>query len=426
MRDVLAVALPVAILFAAALARGDESRPEEPRPISLDEAVKLSLARNPTAKQVEADVRKAEALVEQARASSLPTVAANATYTRLDSDREFGGRVIASANQLSANVVLSVPIVAPRAWMQWSHASDAAEVARLGAVDARRQLAVGVARAYLAVVAQKRVIVATEHALAAAKAHADFAAQRLVGGVGNRIDDIRAKQELATNQSRLYAAQAGLVKTREALGVLVGEEKPVDVTDGVSLQDPPPLASALHESAKRSDVRTAQMRVRAAEATVRHGWADYMPSLSAVGQPFYQEPPTLTFPQTGWQAQILFTLPLFDGGARYGAKHERDANASAARAQLDGAMKVARAEVRSAYEAVRRADEALSAGREAAKLANEAMELATTAYRAGATTNLELIDATRRVHDAETAAVVAEDAARQARLDLLAACGRFP
>ena len=39
---------------------------------------------------------------------------------------------------------------------------------------------------------------------------------------------------------------------------------------------------------------------------------------------------------------------------------------------------------------------------------------------------LEVIDAERRSRDAETAAVVAEDAARQARLDLLAASGRFP
>lgn len=48
------------------------------------------------------------------------------------------------------------------------------------------------------------------------------------------------------------------------------------------------------------------------------------------------------------------------------------------------------------------------------------------AYRAGATTNLEVIDAERRACDAQVQAVLAEDAARQARLDLLVASGRFP
>ena len=48
------------------------------------------------------------------------------------------------------------------------------------------------------------------------------------------------------------------------------------------------------------------------------------------------------------------------------------------------------------------------------------------AYQAGATGNLEVIDAERRARDADNAAVVAEDAVRQARLDLLAATGHFP
>jgi outer membrane protein len=43
----------------------------------------------------------------------------------------------------------------------------------------------------------------------------------------------------------------------------------------------------------------------------------------------------------------------------------------------------------------------------------------------GATTNLEVIDAQRVARDAETAAAIAEDALRRARLDLLIALGRF-
>ena len=45
---------------------------------------------------------------------------------------------------------------------------------------------------------------------------------------------------------------------------------------------------------------------------------------------------------------------------------------------------------------------------------------------AGANTNIEVIDAERTALDANTNAAVAEDAARQARFDLLAASGRFP
>ena len=82
--------------------------------------------------------------------------------------------------------------------------------------------------------------------------------------------------------------------------------------------------------------------------------------------------------------------------------------------------------MRIAFEAMRRSDEALVAARDAARLSREALELAGVAYRAGATTNLEVVDAERRAQDAEIAAAVAEDTSRQTRLDLLASCGRFP
>ena len=52
--------------------------------------------------------------------------------------------------------------------------------------------------------------------------------------------------------------------------------------------------------------------------------------------------------------------------------------------------------------------------------------VADTAYRAGATSNLEVIDAQRRARDARASANSADDAAREARLNLLIASGRFP
>ncbi|HUJ28483.1 MAG TPA: TolC family protein, partial [Myxococcales bacterium] len=86
----------------------------------------------------------------------------------------------------------------------------------------------------------------------------------------------------------------------------------------------------------------------------------------------------------------------------------------------------ARSDVRTAFEEVRRADEGLISARQAAKLAREALEMTTLAYREGATNDLEVVDAERRARDADTAALSAEDASRQARIDLLAASGRFP
>ncbi|HWT86868.1 MAG TPA: TolC family protein, partial [Myxococcales bacterium] len=152
----------------------------------------------------------------------------------------------------------------------------------------------------------------------------------------------------------------------------------------------------------------------------------YMPLLSAVAQPFYNSPSTSTVPETGWQAQLVLSIPLFDGGFRYGARRERSALFEESKAQLEGLLRQARSEVRASFDSVRGADDSLRSARRAASLARQALDMSMLAYREGATNDLEVVDAERRARDADVVALVAEDTARQARIDLLAASGRFP
>jgi outer membrane protein TolC len=421
------LAVPVFVsspLFFASNASAEEG-PAAPR-ISLQEAVKRSIERNPSAIIAEQEVRRAEALVREARSSSLPTLYGNGTYTHLDGDRTLNGNVVAGQDQLNANLLLTVPIVNPKAWANWSHSSDNVDVAKANHADTRRVVATNVARAYLAVITQKRVLEVSERARDAAKAHYEYAHQRFAGGVGNRIDEVRAAQELASDEAQVQLARSGVAKTREALGVVVGVDGPLDAMEDSGLAEPPPLAAALGDTTKRADIIALEHRAQAADHTVRDSWTDYSPYLTGLLQPFYQNPPTLTMPRTGWQAQLVLTLPLYDGGLRYGQKKEREVNAAEARATIDGTLRQAKADVRAAFVAMQRADDGLRAARDAAALAKQAFELAEIAYRAGATTNIEVIDAERRSRDADTSVAIAEDTARQARLDFLVASGRFP
>jgi outer membrane protein TolC len=105
---------------------------------------------------------------------------------------------------------------------------------------------------------------------------------------------------------------------------------------------------------------------------------------------------------------------------------ERRAALVQAQAQLENTARQAGAEVRASIQQLQRADEALKAAREAEQEAASALALAEAVFKAGGVTNLEVIDAERRERDAQTAVALAENTARQARLELLAASGRFP
>jgi outer membrane protein TolC len=290
-------------------------------------------------------------------------------------------------------------------------------------------VAVATARAYLAVVAQHRVITANENARNTAQAHYDYAHTRFAGGVGRSIDEVRAEQELRTNEVNVEGAYAALVHAKEALGVLIAADGPVDTVNDVALGQPESLDAALNDArTQRADVKALQTRVAAGERVVKDDWVYYAPILSAVGEPFYQHGvfPQGVYPQFGWQASLILTLPLYDGGLRTGLAREHDVLVTESRANLDLAQRQAQSDVRAAFDGMVHADKALIAARAAAELARRALELANVAYKAGATSNLEVIDASRESRAADTAAAQSEDLARQARLDLLAASGRFP
>jgi outer membrane protein TolC len=396
--------------------------------ISLTEAVRRALARNPTALVAREESNRAQALLLEARSGSLPSLVGSAMLLRLNANRvadEYGSQVVTNPmNQQSGNLLLSQPLVAPRAWTLWSEASVSLRATRASEEDTRRTLAVSVARAYLAIISFKRQVDISARAVANDGSHYGYTHTRFAGGVGTRVDEVRAAQQLATDESLLSSTITALVRAREALSILVADHRPVDTLDDLAL--PGGDDDFDRAASRRQDVRAAHERAMAAEKVRKDSWTDFMPTIAGQFQPFFQNPPTSSTPETGWQAALVLTFPLIEGGLRRGQMRERDALLAEARAQYDGLLRQTRSDLRIAVEEIRRADEALCSSGAAAELAQQGLDLANLAYRAGATTNIEVIDAERRARDADTALVVAEDDVRQARLDLLVAAGQFP
>lgn len=397
-----------------------------PPAVTLDQAVERALSHNPTMAIALDEVHRASALLRQAQAGYIPTLTANGSYTRLDANRILNGKVIAGQDQLAANLTLAVPLIAAHAWTQSRHARDTRETTQLSAADTRRLVAVATARAYLAIVTQRSLLAAAENARDTALAHAEFAHARFAGGIGTRLDEVRAEDEHQTDVAQVAAVRVAVRRAQEALGVMVASDGPLDAAAPPVMAPIPPLDEALSDAASRSDVRASEARERAARRVVKDAWADYMPYLYGVFEPFYQNPPTLVQPLSGWQAGLILSLPIYDGGLRYGQQRERQALLGEASSAREGTLRQARADVRAAFEEMHGADESLAAARKAAALTHQALDLANLAYKAGAATNLEVTDAERSARDADVQVALAEDSAREARLDLLSSTGRFP
>ncbi len=402
------------------------ARLDAPEPVTFDDAVKRALEFNTNAVIAAQEVVRAQGLMGQARAAALPVVSLGGSYTYLDHDRVLNGSVFQSGQVLQGTAGVAVPLVAFSRWYAWAHGVEGVDVASLSEADVRRTVAITAARTYLTVVAAKRTIDVSENAVKVGRAHEEFALARRKGGVGNELEVKRAEQERWAAEVQLQAAYSLLAHSREALGVSCGANGPLDALGVPPVKYYPDLAQADAAVKDRQDVKAAAGRAHLADAVWTDSWTDYLPVLAGTFQGYVQTNAIMPTPPSGYVAQLVAAWPIFEGGLRPAQAKERGALAREAEESLRGVIRQARSDVRISFESMRFAYAAYDAARRGAESAAVALDLASQAYRAGATSNLDVIDAERRARDAATTAVIAEDAVRQANLDLLSAAGRFP
>jgi outer membrane protein len=426
--------LPGVVGIAVFLVSGWGSAPASGQTIdaiTFEEAVRRAIANNPTIQQAAAGILRAEALLQQTRALSLPSVDAALSTRVIGPVPEFSGESIVPRSQLNASLGFAVPVLQPVQWAQRTQAADQVVVSQRTSDDLRREVAVATAQAYLAIITQRRVLELNERARENARAHFDYSRQRYEGGLGSRLNALRAQQELSTDEARVEEAGLAVRRAQEALGVLVASDGPVDAAGDPSFELPEDSLSQTGVAEKealtwRTDVRLFAARESAAQRVLTDSWREYLPSVTTLFQPQLLTPSGLFAPSRSWSLSFVASVPIFEAGERRGRARERQALLDSVRAERADVERQATSEVRTAREAVRRTERALERARSAAQQALEVVRITDVAFREGATTNIEVIDAQRQARDAETAAAIADDAVRRARLELLVATGRFP
>ena len=393
--------------------------------VTFEDAIKRAVTSHPTVRQAAADVLRAQAVLQQVRARSRPAADASFSTNVIEPVTSFGGQNIVPRTQTLTTASLTVPVFTPVGWAERNQAADQVTVSVRTQADARRAIATAAGEAYLAVIAARRIVELNERTRDTARAHYDYANQRLQGGIGSRLNALRAQEEFSGSEARVEEARLALRRAQEALGVLITADRPVDASNEPVFALPGDATTdALIRG--RQDVQVIAAREAAAVRVASDSWKDRLPSVTAVVTPQGLAPAGLFADAQSWRASVLFSVPLFDAGQRSGRARERQAFVDVARAERDNVERQAASEIRVAREAIRSTERSLDFARQAAQQANEVQQITDVAFREGATTNIEVIDAQRRARDAETEAAMAEDAVRRARFELLLAAGQFP
>lgn len=418
-----------ALLFAVLLSAAPGDADVLPPPVSsvtLPQAIDRALERSPRVASVRAAVLRAEALVVQSRATWLPTLSLNGAFTQLEGNRGLGDRVLLPAQSGGANLQLNVPLLSVPRWVSTQQAQLAVDASTEDEKEVTRVVTSLVGRAWLAVQLQHKLVAVAERARVTSAEQLELATLRLAGGLGTRLDLVRAHRELSDNEGRLARANAELTTSREVLGVVLGERGPVDISGTPEFGQLPGPNELERVITTRPDVAAAESRVVLAQRAVDTSWTDYLPTAGLLVQPTAQTPATPTQPSLGVSAQLTGQLVLFDGLARSGVRKEREAALAQARAQADDVRQRAESDLRLALQVLSLREASARAASASSKWALEAEVLARAAWKEGASTNIELIEAERGARDAESLAEVARTSQWAAQLELLVAAGRRP
>lgn len=406
---------------------------QNPRTVSLEEALASAREKNPMLQAAEAEVTAREGNLKEARSLFLPdltfTEGASRTnnpvfvfmgkltqsrFTMMDFQLEALNHPAALTNW-QTRVELTAPL------FTGGKLKGAYKASQLGVQRAEAQvsfaqssLAKGVTEAFYGALLAARAEKVMTGAVETARAHQSQVEAMHGQGMVLDSDLMRIRVFAADMGQQAAARRADAEVARAYLAYAMGEEGPVQPEGAFAAPDEPlPAFDALKAKAleRRGDLLAAKLQGEQALEGARMARADYAPQVGLMAS---YEWDTADWGQHGknWMAGVQLRLPLFDGGARAGRVQTAKAQAFQAERAAEDLRRKAEVEVREAWLRSRAAHERVAVTAGAADQARENQRIVALRYKEGMSSITDLLDA-------DTAVTVAELTASQALHDLL-------
>ena len=372
----------------------------------------------------------AKGVVRQAQAALLPSLGATGGYTRNNDEvsislgaiaaqfpgaPDLGTIVIQPLDAWTVSGALRVPLIVPHAWYDLQAARAAQNAAGLSTQVVRRETHALFSNLAYGAAALEEVVEAAERAIELADAQVKSAERRVRAGTAAPLDVLRAKSERVRRGSDLVRAQAERDRARLALGVLLGKKGEIRV-----ITSAPDVGAAGHRgsTARRAEVQMLEARAEAERAQLSSAKSRVLPELSATAVIFASDEPYMTGENYGWKLGVELSIPLYDGGYRYGKRHEAEANLRATAAELEVNRLSVSQELTNARRDVSVAQERLRLAESLQKLATDAAGSARRSFDAGVATTLDVLDANDKLFQSEVAMAEAKAKVAQALVEV--------
>jgi outer membrane protein len=281
------------------------------------------------------------------------------------------------------------------------------DIAELQLGIAKEELIVTTVVLYLNVLAALDNQTLAERERTAIEKQLDLATQRLNVGLGTKTDQFDARARFEGANAELIAAQNDVVNTQQELEALMGQRFQADPKQEMRPLDNDKVTFELVEGdawvekvlQRNRNYQISQRQINLQEVEVARSIDTRIPSFGLFAGARYVESTDTTLTSGGdsqnWLVGIRGSMPLYLGGSiklrqtRAGhAYNAAEYDSEQARRDTDRLIRAARRGVQALQRQVQALKEAVIAGR-------SALEAKEEGFKAGVTTNLDVLDAQR-------------------------------
>ncbi len=398
-----------------------------PAPLTLSQAVKIALEKNPEHKAALADTRAASADVGAARSYLLPHAMFSETATRSnDPVYVFGSKLRQqrfAAPDLALNV-LNTPEpygnFSTRFGGTWNLFDSFASWHGVHRAE-RMQEAVGhqldrtdqeiefrVIESYYGVLLARKQLEVAEQGVKTAQSILGESHNRFQSGVVVESDYLSAQVRLAARQQDLIRARNNVALARAQWTTAMGLASPGDFEPAETLAERTLPAVALDQAVeqavkKRPDLGRVLSEEQAQQQTVAMAKSAFGPRINAFAG-WEMDNPTFVAGGGGnnWMAGIELQIDLFQGGAKRAQLSRERATAEKISALRQVATDAIRLEVRRAYYEVDAARQQAEVARAAMAQSQESLRINQNRYDAGLSTISDLLAAEEAARRSQT------------------------
>jgi outer membrane protein TolC len=409
---------------------------QQPSPITLQQAVNISLEKNPERKAALADTRAASADVREARSFLLPHVTFSETATRGNDPVYVFGSKLRQQRFTTADFglnVLNTPApfgnFATRfggtwnlfdsfgSWRAVNRAERVKDATGHQLERTDQEIIFRVVDSYYGVLLAKKQLELAGQSMKTAQAILDRSKGRFESGVVVESDLLSAQVRLAARKLELIRAQNNLAMARAQLSTSMGISRGNDFDPAEALVERNLPATTLEEAEKKAvELRPDLKRIRSQEAAqqqnVSIAKSSFGPRVNAFAG-WEADNPTFLAGGGGnnWLAGIEVQFDLFEGGAkRARLSHERAMQEKVA-AVKEMAIDATRLEVRHAYYDLDSARQQVEVARATIAESQESLRINQNRYDSGLSTITDLL--------------AAEEAARRSQVEYWEAVYRY-